>query len=196
MTHFNIISSIIQERRTVKPVQMNGKSIPREQLEQILALAHWAPTHAHTEPWHFFVYHQASLQQFGADHAQLYNLVTLPEQHNPATFQKLLNMGVNASHLVVAVMKRGANPKIPFVEEYAAASAAVEHILLACQAAGIASFWSTGGLTHHNALKQYLQLQPEDAVVGLLYLGYTDTPPKAGKRVASIQQKITWHEGS
>ena len=53
---FEIIASIIKNRRSIKPVKMNGKKIPDEQVRELLKLANWAPTHGRTEPWRFIVY--------------------------------------------------------------------------------------------------------------------------------------------
>ena len=48
---FEIIADIIRSRRSIKPVKMNGKKIPDEQVKELLKLANWAPTHGRTEPW-------------------------------------------------------------------------------------------------------------------------------------------------
>ena len=109
-----------------------------------------------------------------------------------ATFEKLKHNVDKASHLVVAIMKRGTNPKIPQVEEVAAASAAIQNILLGATALGIASFWSTGGMTHSHGLKDFLQLGADDIVMGLLFLGYTDEPAKEGVRNSLISEKVKW----
>ena len=90
-------------------------------------------------------------------------------------------------------MKRGTNPKIPEIEEIAATSAAIQNLLLGASANGLAGFWSTGGMTHHPAMKAHLGLQDEDRILGILYLGYTDAPPKEGKRFVPLTEKILWH---
>ncbi len=78
------------------------------------------------------------------------------------------------------------------IEEVSAVSAAVQNILLGAEALGISVLWSTGGLTHHPALKEYFGLGEQDLVIGLLYMGYTDNPVKGGKRIVPLQEKITW----
>ena len=57
---------------------------------------------------------------------------------------------------------------------------------------GIASFWSTGGMTHHIALKEYLKLGAEDVVLGLIFLGYTEEPAKDGVRNSTASEKAVW----
>ena len=91
---------------------MNGQVIPGDTVNKLLALADWAPTHARTEPWRFFVYGGDSLKQFGKAHADLYWNNTPGDRRQEATYEKLLHNVDKASHLVIAVMKRGDNVKI------------------------------------------------------------------------------------
>ena len=190
-TEFKIISNIIKSRRTVKPSKMNGKSIPDEQVLQLLELADWAPTHKHTEPWRFIVYSSDKAKKFVSDHAELYRKSVSEENFNKDKYEKILGNGNNLSHLIICVMKRDEQKRLPEIEEISAASAAVQNILLGATASGIANFWSTGGMTHSELMKEYLGLNTEDKVIGLIYLGYSDSNYE-GKRTIAINDKITW----
>lgn len=171
---------------------MNGKRIPDEQIHDLLHLAHWAPTHGRTEPWHFLVYSGDALKEFGKKHAETYWNNTPEDKRQEATREKLEHNVDKASHLVVAVMKRGTNPKIPMIEEVAAASAAVQNILLGATALGIATLWSTGGMAHTEAFKNMLELAADDVVLGLIFMGYTDEPAREGSRNSTISEKVKW----
>jgi nitroreductase len=186
------VEKTIKNRRSIGWAKMNGKQVPDETVNQLLALADWAPTHGRTEPWYFFVYGGDALKQFGKTHADLYWQHTAEDKRQEATFEKLLHNVDLASHLIIAVMKRGVNPKIPQLEEIAAASAAVQNILLGATALGIATFWSTGGMTNNPALKDHLHLGADDIILGLLYLGYTDEPAKDGVRNIPLAEKVKW----
>ncbi len=189
---YETVAAAMTNRRSVSWAKMNGKLIADEAISQLLELAHWAPTHGRTEPWFFFVYTGAALQQFGRDHAELYWQHTGKEKRMESTRQKLEHNVQHTSHLIVAAMKRGANPKIPVIEEIAAASAAIQNILVGAESMGISSFWSTGGMTHHPALRAHLGLGEEDIVLGVLFLGHTDEPAKQGVRNSSISEKVKW----
>ncbi|WP_345210379.1 nitroreductase [Mucilaginibacter gynuensis] len=186
---FSTISTIIKGRRTIKPGMMNGQKIPNGHIAALLELADWAPTHGYTEPWRFVIYEDPT--QFCEAHAELYKQHTAAENFKEATYNNLKTIGNNASHVVIASMKRGSNPNIPVVEEVAAASAAIQNILLAASALNIGSFWSTGGMTLKPGLKEFLELGEEDQVLGLLYLGYTDQHPE-GKRTTPLEAKVKW----
>ena len=183
---------LIKNRRTVKAASMNGTIIPNETILKLLNMANWAPTHGRTEPWYFYIYTGESLKEFGKTHAQLYWDNTSEENRKTTTFDNLQNTVDKVSHLIIGVMKRGSNPKIPILEEIASASAAIQNLLLGASAADIAAIWNTGGMTHHQAMKDYLKLNEDDIVLGLIYLGYTDEPKKEGVRTIPMENKIKW----
>ena len=89
-------------------------------------------------------------------------------------------------------MTRGNNANIPEIEEIAATAAAIQNLLLAATANSIASFWSTGGMTHHPILKAHFGLFEEDVVMGIIFLGFTNEPQKEGKRSIPLSDKIRW----
>jgi len=188
---FSVISDIIKSRRSIKPVKMNGKKIPDQQVMELLKLANWAPTHGRTEPWRFVVYSGDKVKEFCRQHAELYRSYTLPEKFEQANYDKQFHNGDLASHIIIAIMQRGNLPKITGVEEIAATAMAIQNILLGTTAAGIASFLSTSGMAHHQSMKNFLQLKEEDIVMGILYLGYSDEKIE-GKRQTGIEEKVIW----
>lgn len=188
---FLTLENIITTRRTTKPAQMNGRKIPDEQVRELLKLANWAPTHGRTEPWRFMVFSETRVQRFCEDHARLYKTSTPEESFVQGTYNNLKTMGDKASHVIIAIMQRGSLPKIPVWEEQASVAAAVENILLGATAMGIASYWGTGGMIQHQAMKDFLKLRPEDFVMGAIYLGYSDTENPA-IRASSIDDKTVW----
>lgn len=173
---------------------MNGNCVPEEQIRSLLELADWAPTHGKTEPWRFIVFEGAALKAFSEQHAVLYRQHCNPEKYKEKKFEKIINNGNSASHLVVTVMKRSENSKIKELEEYAAVAAAVQNILLGATALGLAAMWSTGGLAIEPEMKDLLQLNPEDHVVGFLYLGYTSKEKSEGARKIPLAEKIIWNK--
>ncbi len=170
---------------------MNGQIIPEQDIKDILELANWAPTHGRTEPWRFLVLSGENLHKFCDHHAQLYWANTPEDVRTETKANTLANMGKKASHLIITIMKRTPDTKIIVEEEYAAVAAATQTMLLAATAKGIASFWSTGGMTHHPAMKMYLELDEADLLMGLIYLGYSDEH-RAGTRKSSSEDKTIW----
>jgi len=188
---FSIITNIIKSRRSIKPARMNGGKIPDEQVKELLQLANWAPTHGRTEPWRFIVYGGDRVKEFCQQHADLYKALTPLKKFEQANYDKQLHYGDLASHLIIAIMQRGNSPKIPALEEIAATAAAIQNVLLGATAAGITSFWSSSGMTHHPAMKDFLKLRKEDVIMGIIYLGYSDEQSE-GKRQTTMDEKVIW----
>lgn len=191
MDTFDAIKEVIVNRRSTKPAVLNGNIIPDEEIQQLLELANWAPTHGFTEPWRFIVYSGEAVKRFCHQHAELYKQTTPPEKFNAAKYDKQLHNGDKASHIVLVYMQRGGNPNITQFEEICAASAAVQNILLGAEALGIGVLWSTGGAVMQPAMKEFLGLGEEDVVIGLLYMGYTNEPKKPGRRMP-VDGKLKW----
>jgi nitroreductase len=192
MEKLNTLSDIILSRRSSKPATFNGNKIEDTEIEALLNLAHWAPTHGRTEPWRFKVYAGEGVTKFCEAHAALYKTNTDSEVFTTAKFESLQKLGSQTSHIIGVYMQRQVPAKIPLVEEIAATAAAMQNILLGAEALGISALWSTGGMTHHPALKSFWGLAEEDVVMGLIYLGYTNEPAAAGKRNGTASEKTEW----
>jgi nitroreductase len=192
MEKINTLSEIILSRRSSKPASFNGKKIEDEIITNLLNLAHWAPTHGRTEPWRFKVYAGNGVATFCEAHAALYKTNTDPEVFTTAKFESLQQLGGQTSHIIGVYMQRQVPAKIAVVEEIAATAAAMQNILLGAEALGINALWSTGGMTHHPALKSFWGLAEDDVVMGLLYLGYSDAPKAEGKRNGTAAEKTSW----
>jgi nitroreductase len=168
---------------------MNGGKVPDAQVQTLLELADWAPTHGQTEPWRFVVY--ANSADFCHQHAQLYKENTPATEFIQGTYDNLYTQGDKVSHVVIAIMRRGNLAKIPVSEEAAATAAAIQNILLGATALNIASFWNTGGMVLKPAMHSFLNLRDEDQVMGVIYLGYADEYPK-GVRKVPMSEKVVW----
>ena len=185
----NAISSVIKNRRTTKPPEMNGAKIPDADINILLELADWAPTHANTEPWKFIVYSNG--KTFGLQHAELYRSTTPAENFQQMVYEKLLHMPDMASHVILCYMQRKPTVRLPVIEEIAATACAMQNILLGATAMGIASYWGSGGMVLKPEMKDFLNLGADDVVMGVLYLGYSAAKP-TGKRVIPLSEKVTW----
>ncbi|MFP5043131.1 nitroreductase [Parasediminibacterium sp. JCM 36343] len=192
MSNFAILADIIKTRRTTKPSLFNGGKIPDEQIEQLLELADWAPTHTFSEPWRFVVYSGDKVNEFSKQHALLYQQFAPVEKFMQGKFDGIIANGEKSSHIIFCIMKRS-NEKIPVIEEIAAASCAIQNILLGATALNIASLWSTGGMVLHPAMKNHFKLDEQDEILGQLFLGYSDEKIE-GKRKIPLGEKIAWEK--
>lgn len=192
MSPFETICRVIHQRRSIKPLQMNGRKIDDQEIETLIALADQAPTHGHTEPWRFIIYKEEAIQQFCLDFSGMYKHLIPTEKFNEQKYQKIQDWHKHVSHLLVVYMQTGNNPKIPIIEERAATAAAIQNILLAAAAKNIVSFWSTAFPLYQEGFKQYLRLAANEYPMGLIFLGYTDLPIPPAKRAIALSEKFRW----
>jgi nitroreductase len=148
--------------------QFKDDPVPSEVVRRMLDAAVWAPNHRMTEPWRFFALQQESPMRRKV--AQLAHDFVMEQRNNPerasAARQKVLDPPV----VVYVYSLPGHNEEVTR-ENYAAVCCAVQNILLAGVAEGLAVSWETGGLTRHPDLKETLGAGPDWAMVGMLSMG-------------------------
>ena len=112
MIDLQALSTLIEFRRTVKPIDGAGESnfsdrrVSQETLEQILSNANWAPTHGLTEPWRFTVYQGDSLRDLAEFLRQAYTAHTSEEAFKSAKREKMASYAECTQVAVVLGMKR------------------------------------------------------------------------------------------
>jgi len=163
----------IRTRRSVKRVSERSPS--RDDLQEILEAALWAPNHHFTQPWSFHVIAGEERQRMGE------YIATTLEQHPDLEGASVAAAAADArktllrSPVVIAVsVSRNEDPTID-LEDYGAACCAIQNLTLAAWSKNIVSKWRTGNMCNYPATKEYLNLGPEDRIVGLIYLGYPAT---------------------
>jgi nitroreductase len=182
---------LIQSRRTVFPSSYNSKEIEKEIIDMILESAIWAPNHGGTEPWCFVVFQKQAKEHLASFLATAYKNKIAGENFSERKYQNLKTWPAMSPLIIAVCMKPGTNPKIPEFEEARAVSAAIQNMMLMAQSHGIYSYWSTGKLIYSDAFKEYLHLQDEDHVIGLLYFGYSDEKIQSKHR-KPFSKKTTW----
>ena len=186
----NSINQLFRNRRSTFPKQfVPGKKIPDEIVRQILENATWAPTHGHTEPWHFVVFTEDGLKKLGDFQGEIYKKEATDFKEEK--YRKMKEQPLVASHLIAICMKRTENTRIPEIEEIAAVACAVENIYLSLDSYGIGGYWTTGGVTYSENAKPFFGLKPADKLLGFFYLGYVAVPSPPGKR-KPIEEKTEW----
>ncbi|GIX00363.1 MAG: hypothetical protein KatS3mg111_3695 [Pirellulaceae bacterium] len=181
------IDAVIRERRTVKVLA--DESLPMDpgvesQLEELLETAGWAPFHracdpVHREgradgldgiePWRFYVLPGESCRKL------VCHVESLPEAG------KIPSMLRAASGLVLATwlpnppagdLPAGSlfQPTLANMEHLAAASAAVQNLLLAATSRGIPNYWSSGGVLRQPEQLERLGIPGQELLLGAIFL--------------------------
>jgi len=151
------VETAIRTRRTHKA--FGPEPLPREQIDELLELASWAPNHNLTVPWRFRVIGPETLGR-------------LKEVAGPEGATKL----DRAPTLIVVSCVLSGEPVADEEDLHATASASYI-VLLAAHARGFAGYWRTPGLLRNEDGRGAVGLPEEERFVALLHLGH----PRQGK---------------
>ena len=145
----------------------------RDALQRMLDAAVWAPDHRLTNPWRFYI-----LEKDGEKRAEVAQLAydnqfarTGNEENAEGSRQRVLE----APALVYVYSVPGDTEEMT-QENYAAACCAVQNLLLAAVAEGLAGDWSTGNVNRHPQLAETLGAEPDWTMVGALFIGQPSRP--------------------
>lgn len=165
--------------------------VPRAVIEKLLNAAAQAPNHHKVRPWRFVVFANAGRDKLGE--AMAHMALT----KNPAVLPEALaaeRKKAQRAPVVIAVgVDKPSGPKVSEIENVCAAASAVENLLLAAQASGLAAIWRTGPAALDAGVKALCGLAPDQHLIGLVYVGYplAETPSIARP---SAEDRTTWVE--
>jgi nitroreductase len=144
--------------------------VPRELIEKLLSAAVQAPNHYKVRPWLFVVLTGAGREKMGEVLAQSF-AEKFPDAPASA-LDKERAKPLRAPLLIAVGVDKPSEPKVLEIENICAAAAAVENLLLAAHALGLAAKWRTGEDARNPRLKEFLGLASEQHLIALLYIGY------------------------
>jgi nitroreductase len=161
------VETAIRTRRTHKA--FGPEPLPREEIDELLELASWAPNHNLTVPWRFRVVGPATLAR-------------LKEVAGPEGAAKL----DRAPTLIVVSCVLSGDP-VEEEEDLHATAVASYIVLLAAHARGLAGYWRTPGLLRTPEGCAAVGLGEEERFVGLLHLGHPRQEKPAPERPGADQ---------
>jgi nitroreductase len=157
------VDEAIRARRTLKA--FTPERVDETTVRELLALAVLAPNHHETEPWRFWVVGPRTI-------------ALLSEETGD---QKLLR---SQTAIVVGVL-RNDDPSVA-EEDYAATACAIENLMLAARARGLASFWRTPGVLDRPAFMRIVGIPAGVRPIGFVHLGHPAEPfPETPERHAA-----------
>lgn len=177
----------IYQRQSVSKVK--SEPVPRELIEQLLTAAVQAPNHHKVRPWRFVVLQGEARERMGEIMAKSLK-TSKPEVSNDDVQRERLKP-LRAPVLIAVAVDKPAIPKVQEIENVAAASAAIQNLLLAAHALGLGAIWRTGPTATDPAIKAFLGLPVDQHLIGFVYVGYPEaasTPPAR----PSFEDRTVW----
>src|SRR4026207_85057 len=184
-------NQLARTRRSVFPDQFKaGEKVDDSIIKEILINATWAPNHGQAEPWQFTVFTGEGLKKLASFQSELYKQEA-GDNYKEATYVKLREKPLKASHIIAIGMKRTNVKNIPEVEDVAAVACAVQNMYLSLTAYKLGGYWTTGGITYYEKAKPFFGLGENDRLMGFFYIGHIAIPSPSAKR-SPLDQKVSW----
>jgi nitroreductase len=175
--HLVVLEALAERRHSNLRVDPD-RPVPPELIERLVRIAATAPNHKKTYPWRFRVVSGDGRAALGDALAR--DLVAAGEE-NPAKVDKA-RVKYRRAPVMIVVAAAAGDHEVMTAENRDAVAAAIQTLLLAATAAGLATLWSTGAATTSTRVAQLVGLDPTDTIVGLVYLGWPQSEPECPPR--------------
>ncbi len=183
------VLDIIKARRTIGAMQ--DKDVSEDAINLMLEAGTWAPNHKKTEPWKFRVFTGDSRVRLGDEMERIMKQKTghLSEEEALKKTTKAKKGPLRAPVIIaVAVSPSG---KVPEIEEISAVAASIQNMLLVAEEQGLATIWRTGDIVYQSELNDFLSLEEDDKLLGLIYVGHPNK--EASSKRIPYQDKTIWY---
>ena len=166
---------LISGRRTIHVFKEGMR--PLEKLKEAIDLARWAPNHHVTEPWHFYLLGDETVNAV----IELNTGITREEKGDNAADAKERRWRKMPGWFVMTSPK--SDDPIRNQEDYAACCCALQNLMLMLWNEDVGVKWSTGKIICDKRFYDLLWINPElETVVGLFWYGYAEEIPKMTRK--------------
>ncbi len=160
------VELVIRTRRTSLLVDRERPVDPGV-VQRVIGSAVWAPNHKRTWPWRFTVLTGDSRRRMG----EAFSAVGAELGMDPIKVEKQRTKYLR-SPVVLMVWVTGDLSTVRRREDRDATAAAVQNLLLAATANGLASYWATISDDFHPVAREIAGLDSSHDLVALIYLGH------------------------
>jgi len=186
------ILSFLKTRRSTAIKDLTAPGPNPAQIEEILAAASRVPDHGKLAPWWFVVFEGDARAEFGKVLRAAY---VLEDGNAEAAKLDLEAEKLLRAPLVIAVISRIKESKIPQWEQILSAGAACQNLCIAANALGFGSNWVTGWPTFNTMVRDALRCDERDNIAGFIYIGTQGAKPEERERPKLEDIVNTWSDG-
>lgn len=160
------VEAVIRDRRSSLLVD-GTRPVDPALVGRVIESAIWAPNHKRTWPWRFTVVTGEARARMG----EAFAAVGARSAMDPVKVAKQRTKYLR-SPVVVLVWVTGDRSEVRRREDRDATAAAVQNLLLAATATGLASYWATISDDFHPAARALAGVDDDHDLVALVYLGH------------------------
>jgi nitroreductase len=168
---------------------IKAEAVPHEIIIKLLSAGAQAPNHYKIRPWRFFVLTGKGLENLGEVMAASFKS-KFPDAPAEAA-DKERAKPLRAPLIIAVGVDKPSEPKVLEIENICAAAAACQNILLAAHDLGLTAIWRTGDNARDPEVKKFLGLEPDQLLVGFLYIGLPDNVPAFPVR-PGFEDRTVW----
>lgn len=174
-------TSLVRSRRT-NLVMDAERAVPAELVEQLCALAMWAPNHKRTWPWRFAMFTGAGRARLGDGFVDdIAESGTGDPEKMARTRRKYLRAPV-----VLVIGSAASDKATTHRENMLAVAAGIQNMLLAATAVGLATYWESPPRADSRRVLALCQFEPDTHLVGVIYLGWPIADVATPSRPAAV----------
>ncbi len=179
----NEVEEVIRRRRTSLVVDRD-RPVDPGLVNRLIGSAIWAPNHKRTWPWRFTVLTGEARARMG----ERFSAIAAEHHMDPIKVTKQRTKYLR-SPVVMLVWVAGDRSEVRRREDRDATAAAVQNLLLAATANGLASYWATISDDFHPAARELAAVGDDHDLVAVVYLGHPIGSVAAPPRPVP---KVTW----
>lgn len=164
-------------------------------VQELVEVAVTAPNHHLTQPWRFTIVAGKAREQLGLFWGTLTaDAKGLTGPHREDWIAREKGRPLRAPVLIFVSCHQDPDPERA-VEDLSATAAAIQNLILAAWAKNIGTMWRTGAMAYNDEVKKYLGIDPQDPILGIIYVGVPDAPPAKARPRRTDDPIVRWWQG-
>ncbi len=182
---------VLEALRTRRSIGKLTGDVSDADLRTLVEAGLWAPNHKLTKPWRFTAVRGSARERLGELWSSLASANTTLQGDELEVFRSREARKPLRAPLLLVVSSRTDPDPVRSIEDFAAASAAVQNVLLAAHALGFGAIWRTGAMAYRTEVNEFLGLESTDKIVGIVYVGRPAMdPPRSLPRDVAAALRI------
>jgi nitroreductase len=195
------VMAAMETQRAVR--HMKSAPVPTEIVEKLIFAATRAPSGGNSQPWEFIAItdpaprqHMGEIYRSASERLFRDAVVNSPEEATRRIYRDALHLSEHLGHAPLLIMVCVRVPEgRTFARQLPSVYPAVQNLLLAARALGLASVLTTMHKTREEEVKALLGIPDGIETVCLIPIGYPEQPDRAFRRITNrrpVREVLHW----